>query len=69
MNKTKCLCGKQADYFHRFESHYCKICNVWLEKRCDDPDCKYCVDRNKKPLNESHLPRVEGDGGLVSSRL
>lgn len=63
MYKAKCSCSKQANYSHRFESHYCGICNIWLEKRCDDPDCKYCVDRPERPLC---VERVEEPGNYFS---
>lgn len=65
----RCSCGGTVNYSRRYDAHYCEGCNTWLEGKCKDSDCDFCVNRPERPLNVSHLPRVEGDGGLVSSRL
>ena len=69
MHQPKCSCGGTINYSRKYNTHYCEKCNSWLEETCEDPDCEFCVNRPERPLNVSHLPRVEGDGGLVSSRL
>lgn len=42
-------CGEIASYNERFDSFFCKDCNVWLESQCDDEHCSYCAHRPLTP--------------------
>lgn len=37
-------------YSERWDAHYSPLRNRWLDDRCDDPECEYCVDRPERPL-------------------
>ncbi len=46
-------CGDKLDYNEKYDSYYCKKCNIWLEDCCSDPKCRFCSKRPKKPINRS----------------
>ncbi len=33
-----------------YDAHYCLIHWVWLEAKCEDVTCDYCVDRPETPV-------------------
>jgi hypothetical protein len=37
------------NYNEKFDSFYCKDCDYWLEEKCDEHDCEYCIKRPEKP--------------------
>lgn len=37
-------------YSERWDAHYSPLRNRWLDDRCGDPECEYCKDRPKRPL-------------------
>lgn len=43
-------CGQEIEYNEKWDAHYCKECNIWLERGCSD-DCLYfhCSERPKCP--------------------
>ncbi len=42
----KCICDtKQKFYSEAFDTLYCESCNTWLEDKCDDINCEYCINR------------------------
>ena len=49
MKNQKCTCDTpQKLYSSTFDATYCKLCNLWLEDKCDDiVRCEYC---NNRPL-------------------
>ena len=47
----KCeTCGTIGERNERYDAYACLTCNVWLEERCDDPECGYCPVRPDKPM-------------------
>lgn len=48
-----CNCGSQRRAFSQeYDSYYCHPCNKWLESKCDDPTCEFCVGRPKTPIEK-----------------
>ena len=43
------VCGHFRSYNVEFDSNYCDPCNSWLEGKCKDPGCIFCVKRPKYP--------------------
>ena len=44
----KCICSRVVHeklYSKEFDTDYCKSCNSWLEDKCDDINCEYCINR------------------------
>lgn len=39
-------------YSEEYEAFYNEETNEWLESKCDDPTCHYCLSRPEKPLEE-----------------
>lgn len=51
MRKLFCkLCGSECRYHGYFDAFFCGICNMWMEKNCEDKTCHYCKDRPERPL-------------------
>lgn len=44
-----CKCGTEQKYNANYDSYYCELCNKWLEEKCNDPECEYCIGRPDKP--------------------
>lgn len=42
-------CGSEVQYSNKYDAYYCELCNVWLEKTCEDPECEFCSTRPEKP--------------------
>ena len=36
-------------YSEKFDAYYDDETNEWLDTKCDDPNCEYCVDRPDTP--------------------
>jgi hypothetical protein len=48
----KCNCGtRRTDrtFSAKYDAYFCPICDTWLEPKCNDDNCVYCVNRPKKP--------------------
>jgi len=43
-------CGERRVYYLIYDAMFCPTCNEWLELRCDDPACPYCLTRPARPL-------------------
>ena len=53
-------------YSERWDAYYDSNTNEWLDSKCDDPTCEYCVNRPEKPMNENIKAGADlhaGDGG------
>ena len=37
------------------DTYCCKKCNIWLEKKCQDPKCFFCPYREEKPSLHSEF--------------
>ncbi len=42
-------CQKNKIYSYEFDAYFCIHCDEWLEKPCQDPDCRHCPKRPAKP--------------------
>src|SRR5690554_1120933 len=52
-------CQEPAIYYEPFDAFICAYCNIWLEGRCGDAECRYCENRPEKPLpNENQRRRM-----------
>ena len=43
------VCSSEVQYNAQFDAYYCELCNEWLERKCNDPECEYCAERPEKP--------------------
>jgi hypothetical protein len=41
-------------YSEKFDAYYDDETDEWLESKCDDPTCEYCVGRPEKPSEENN---------------
>ena len=66
-SETKCdNCKAPAIYHDKFDAYLCVYCNVWLEKKCGDPNCEYCPTRPESPLpDEAKRRRIRNEGKKV----
>lgn len=49
----KCpLCKSKGKLNKKYESCYCKKCNMWISKKCGDEYCSFCNGRPEKPFEE-----------------
>ena len=46
---TKKHMKSRAEFNERYDSFFNKEKDIWLEEKCDDPDCDFCKDRPNKP--------------------
>lgn len=37
-------------YSEKYDAYYNAKTNAWVEDKCDDPTCEYCINRPDKPL-------------------
>ena len=43
-------CGGRTFWFNKkHDTYYDKEKDIWLEKKCDNPNCKFCKNRPNKP--------------------
>jgi hypothetical protein len=42
-------CGHKLKHNERFDAIFCSECDIWTEKKCDDPNCFFCAFRPEKP--------------------
>ena len=52
---TQTVCAKCLVYYkydERYDSYFCKDCNEWASKKCDEYSCFFCRDRPEKPIEE-----------------
>ena len=40
-------------YSEKFDAYYDDETGEWLETKCDDPNCEYCVGRPEKACTEN----------------
>jgi hypothetical protein len=44
----------REEYSEEWDAFYNVERNEWLESKCDDPTCEYCINRPERPLNEDY---------------
>ena len=52
MNNKCNNCKRDLSYSERWDAYFCDYCNMWCEKKCDDPECWFCDERPETPHNE-----------------
>ena len=45
MRRPMCLCGAEGLRDEKFDAYYCPNSRVWLEDKCNEPECENCVNR------------------------
>ena len=55
-------------YDDKHDAYYCPDCRKWLEKKCKDKECEYCVDRPKKSPGKAILRFNNGGGAILCSK-
>lgn len=45
-------------YNERYDAYYDDETNEWLESKCDDPECEYCVGRPERPPFDKNQART-----------
>lgn len=43
-------CGERLFFYDKYDATCCPTCNIWIEKRCNDPKCPFCSKRPESPL-------------------
>ena len=46
-------CKSRTDYNERYDSYFCKSCDLWNSTACKDPKCEFCTKRPEKPSMKS----------------
>jgi len=49
LNLNYCDCGNKKSYSQEYDTYYCEVCNKWLEEKCSDITCEYCISRPPTP--------------------
>jgi hypothetical protein len=40
------------EYSEEYDAYYNPLTNEWIESKCDDPTCEFCINRPERPINE-----------------
>jgi len=57
MKLLKCNCKSVARTFSaKHDAYFCEHCDMWLEPKCTDDACEFCVNRPQLP-SEAHRGR------------
>lgn len=48
-------CKSEVIYYDQYDAMFCPKCNHWLEKKCGDPECCYCLSRPDKPISKQAI--------------
>lgn len=51
-NPSCTVCTREGVRHEHYDAYYCAACNVWIEGKCDEPNCEYCVGRPDRPNDE-----------------
>lgn len=43
--------GHQVKYAGKWDAYFCVECDAWLEVQCTDPNCGFCTERPKSPVD------------------
>lgn len=44
------ICNSDAKRVSEYDSYACLVCLTWLEDRCSDEFCEFCIIRPEKPI-------------------
>lgn len=50
------VCEGPVVRVEKHDAHACMTCDVWVEDRCSDPGCSYCVSRPARPSEVDDTP-------------
>ena len=39
-------------YSEEYDAYYNQATNEWIDTKCDDPNCEYCITRPAQPLKD-----------------
>jgi len=42
-------CEDTKQRSEQYDAYYCEYCNIWLEDKCNDPECEFCSSRPLTP--------------------
>lgn len=42
-------CREYGVYSPKYDAYYCYKCDIWLENKCKEEDCEFCIKRPEKP--------------------
>lgn len=45
---------KTIVYSEEYDTYYNEETNEWVEDKCDDPTCEFCINRPDKPLEKNN---------------
>jgi len=45
---------KPIVYSEKYDTYYNEETNEWVEDKCDDPTCEFCINRPDKPLEKNY---------------
>lgn len=45
---------KPLAYSEEYDTYYNEETNEWVEDKCDDPNCEFCVNRPDKPSEKNN---------------
>lgn len=45
---------KPIAYSEEYDTYYNEETNEWIEDKCDDPNCEFCINRPDKPLEKNN---------------
>ena len=43
---------KEYQYSEKYDAYYDAETNQWIDSKCSDPNCEFCVNRPERPLPE-----------------
>jgi hypothetical protein len=46
-------------YSEEYDAYYDKETNVWLDDKCDDPNCEFCMSRPERPVAPEKIFKEE----------
>lgn len=54
--RPTCQCGWSAvNYSEKYDAYYCPLCCEWVDNKCADPGCVFCVNRPSRPMEEWYI--------------
>jgi hypothetical protein len=43
---------KDIAYSEQYDAYYNPVTNEWVDSKCNDPTCEYCLNRPATPLKD-----------------
>lgn len=43
---------KDIAYSEEYDAYYNLVTMTWIDSKCDDPTCEYCLNRPAQPLKD-----------------